>query len=163
MSVSAKARSSLCRPTRSVPNKIPHLSPLEWASHIISAQPRGSFTGLIMSRNRAVVAPSRWRSDTASAVFSKSLASVRTAWAPDEAFIALEFGHLHLGRTSRNSVRPKFIIARAVIPIFSAKEVSMRIITGPPPGVFFCASRFVGWKSTILTYLKGLCWCSIPE
>ena len=55
---------------------------------------------------------------------------LRTSTAPDAATTALALGQPHCGATSRISVRPKFSIARAAVPIFSPIWVRQRMTAG---------------------------------
>ena len=64
-------------------------------------------------------------------MLSWRLAASSTASAPAAARCARRFGHASRGRTRRSRERPKFAIARAAVPMFSASCGSTRTMIGP--------------------------------
>src|SRR5579862_6792505 len=72
----------------------------------------------------------RLRSPIASSVVAKVRAASRIASAPDEAAMARSDSQSWRGATRRRSVSAQFIIARAVVPIFSESCGRTRMTTG---------------------------------
>ena len=128
--VSACTMSSLVRPVRSGPNRMPTLSPSAVQPRISAAARRGVTMRWLSSRLRAVVATTRPRSATAASTVSNSLTLSSTTSAPDAARWALGFGQPSRGATRRRLDRPQFSMARAAMPMFSPSCGRTRMIVG---------------------------------
>ena len=125
-----RAMSVVSSPARSPPNSRPTFRPEAVSSYRTRADSRGVRTGWRVSRGRAVVAKTVFRSAMAAATLSNTSTPSSTQSAPDAMAQARSCGQPSRGATSRSSVSPKLAITRATAPMFSAICGWSRMTTG---------------------------------
>ena len=125
-----RAMSVVSSPARSPPNNRPAVSPEARSSYSRRVDSRGVRTGIRVSRGRAVVENTVFRSATASATLSNTFTPSSTQSAPDAVAQARSCGQPSLGLTSRSWSRPKLAITRATAPMLSASCGLSRMMTG---------------------------------
>jgi len=125
-----RAMSDVSNPARSPPNSRPTPRPEARSSYSTRAASRGVRTGWRVSRGRAVVAKTVFRSATAPATLSNTRIPSSTQSAPEAVAQARSCGQPSRGATSRSSDRPKLAITRATAPMFSAIWDLSRMMTG---------------------------------
>ncbi len=109
---------------------MPTLRPAAVAACNSAAASRGVRIGSRSSRGRAVVASTNCRSATAPSSRANTVALSSGQVAPEAVAHARSWGQPPRGRTSLRPDSPKFAIALATAPMFSASCGSFRMTTG---------------------------------